>query len=166
MKGLAPSPRMAMPRAPRWFIACAPYTIAPNNCLHRDRTLAGCVMLVQTSAGRSGAAHVIVVGNEKGGTGKSTIAMHLAVALLNSGQRVATMVFDPQKKISTLYAENRRSWSERRCIRLKIPDHFCVARGSTQKLDENEAIEFAGLIKSIAASELSHDFIVIDLPGT
>ena len=123
-------------------------------------------MLVQTSAGRSGAAHVIVVGNEKGGTGKSTIAMHLVVALLNSGQRVATIDLDSRQKSLTHYVENRRSWSERRCIRLKIPDHFCVARGSTQKLNENEAIEFTGLIKSIAASELSHDFIVIDLPGT
>jgi tetraacyldisaccharide-1-P 4'-kinase len=35
--------------------------------------------------------HVIVVGNEKGGSGKTTIAMHVAVALLKEGQRVGTI---------------------------------------------------------------------------
>ena len=34
---------------------------------------------------------VIVVANEKGGSGKSTVAMHVAVALIKSGQRVATI---------------------------------------------------------------------------
>ena len=37
------------------------------------------------------AAHVIVLGNEKGGSGKSTTAMHLAIALLKAGQCVATI---------------------------------------------------------------------------
>jgi chromosome partitioning protein len=33
------------------------------------------------------APHLIVVGNEKGGSGKTTIAMHVAVALLKEGRR-------------------------------------------------------------------------------
>ena len=44
--------------------------------------------------------------------------------------------------------------------------HFCVARGSTLKLDENEAIEFAGFAEAVSAVEQSHDFVVIDTPGT
>ena len=39
-------------------------------------------------------AHVIVLGNEKGGSGKSTTAMHVAVALMQAGQRVATIDLD------------------------------------------------------------------------
>ena len=50
-------------------------------------------MLVQTSQGQSGSAHVVVLGNEKGGSGKSTTALHVAVALLKVGQRVATNRF-------------------------------------------------------------------------
>jgi chromosome partitioning protein len=123
-------------------------------------------MLVQASAKRQAVAHVIVVGNEKGGTGKSTIAMHLAVALMNCGQRVATIDLDSRQKSLTHYIENRHAWAKRSGIRLKIPDHCCVARGSTRRPEENETIEFTGLVDSIATSEQSHDFIVIDLPGT
>ena len=32
-------------------------------------------------------AHVIVISNEKGGTGKSTISMHLAIKLMQEGFR-------------------------------------------------------------------------------
>jgi chromosome partitioning protein len=121
-------------------------------------------MLVQASARRS--AHVIVVGNEKGGTGKSTIAMHLAVALMNFGQRVATIDLDSRQKSLTHYVENRRAWATRCSDGLKVPEHFWVARGSTQKLDENEAIEFTGLVDAVAASEHATDFVVIDTAGT
>ena len=70
-------------------------------------------MLVQLSARRTVSAHVIVVGNEKGGTGKSTLAMHLSVALMNFGQRVATIDLDSRQKTFTHYVENRRSWAKR-----------------------------------------------------
>src|SRR5438105_13279570 len=123
-------------------------------------------MSMQASARRSSSAHVIVVGNEKGGTGKSTVAMHLAIALLNLGQRVATIDLDSRQRSLTHYIENRRAWADRCNIHLKIPERFCVARGSTGKLEENEAIEFTGLVDAIAASECSKNFIVIDLPGT
>jgi len=125
-------------------------------------------MLVQASARRSASAHVIVVGNEKGGTGKSTIAMHLAVALMNFGQRVATIDLDSRQKSLTHYVENRRAWANR-CNNglngLKVPEHFCVARGSTRKVEENEAIEFTGLVDAIAAAERAQDFVVIDTAG-
>src|SRR5215468_4435232 len=122
-------------------------------------------MLMQTIASRSSSAHVIVVGNEKGGTGKSTIAMHLAVALMNFGQRVATIDLDSRQKSLTHYVENRRAWANRCNNGLKVPEHFCVARGSTRKVEENEAIEFTGLVDAIAAAERAQDFVVIDTAG-
>ena len=48
-------------------------------------------------------AYVVVVGNEKGGSGKSTIAIHLAVALMKAGQRVATIDIDSRQKSFTHY---------------------------------------------------------------
>jgi len=123
-------------------------------------------MLVQVSARRAVSAHVIVVGNEKGGTGKSTLAMHLSVALMNFGQRVATIDLDSRQKTFTHYVENRHAWAKRCGGRLKVPTHFCVSSGSTRKLDENEAIEFTRFADALASIERAYDFLVIDTPGT
>src|SRR5436853_7490472 len=101
-------------------------------------------MSIEPNAQRPMAAHVVVLGNEKGGSGKSTTAMHVAVALVNVGQRVATIDLDSRQKSFTHYIENRRAWAKRAGVGLKVPVHFCIARGSMLKLDENEAIEFAG----------------------
>jgi chromosome partitioning protein len=111
-------------------------------------------------------AHVVVVGNEKGGSGKSTTAIHVAVALLNVGQRVATIDLDSRQKSFTHCVENRRAWARRARIDLKVPAHFCVARGTTLRLDENEAIEFNGFAEAVSSVEHSHDFLVVDTPGT
>jgi hypothetical protein len=59
------------------------------------------------------AAHVVVLGNEKGGSGKSTLAMHVAAALMDVGQRVATIDLDSRQKSFTRYVEFRRDWAKR-----------------------------------------------------
>jgi chromosome partitioning protein len=118
------------------------------------------------SIGRAKSAHVIVLGNEKGGSGKSTTALHIAVALMKRGQRVATIDLDSRQKSFTHYIENRRDWAKRANIKLEVPSHYCIARGTSIKLDENEAIEFAGFAEAVTMVEQSHDFIVVDTPGT
>jgi chromosome partitioning protein len=125
-----------------------------------------------TDAGRSTAAptglrsaHIIVVGNEKGGSGKSTVAIHVAVALLKAGQRVATLDLDSRQQSLTHYIERRRTWSNAARLRLELPQHYHVVRGDGIRRDENEAVEFAGFAEAIAAVEQTHDFVVIDTPG-
>src|SRR5213592_1832662 len=98
-------------------------------------------MLLQTSQGQSGSAHVVVLGNEKGGSGKSTTALHIAVALLKAGQRVATIDLDSRQKSFTHYIENRAAWSQRAGAKLEMPTHYCIARGESASLDANEAQE-------------------------
>src|SRR5262245_54006639 len=120
----------------------------------------------EETAQRPASAHVVVLGNEKGGSGKSTTAMHVAVALLSVGQRVATIDLDSRQKSFTHYIEHRRAWARRAGLDRKVPVHFCVARGSTLQLDENEAIEFEGFAEAVSAVERSHDFVVVDTPGT
>jgi len=115
---------------------------------------------------RKVSAHVIVVGNEKGGTGKSTLAMHLSVALMNRGQRVATIDLDSRQKSLTHYVENRATWARRCGGFLRITTHFCVAAAARGRLDENEATEFARFAEAIAAAEQNYDFMVVDTPGT
>src|SRR5207248_9760346 len=90
--------------------------------------LRGWVMLLQATVGVPRSAHVIVLGNEKGGSGKSTTGMHIAVALLKAGQRVATIDLDSRQKTFTHYVENRRNWSARTKVPLEVPAHYTVAR--------------------------------------
>ncbi len=111
-----------------------------------------------------GLPHVIVVGNEKGGSGKTTLAMHIAVALMKSGQRLATIDLDSRQRTLTHYIENRRAWARRCHVDLELPTHFTIAYAEGARVEENEAAEFAGFDKAVAAIEHCHDFVVIDTP--
>jgi chromosome partitioning protein len=122
-------------------------------------------MLVQASLGPPQSAHVIVLGNEKGGTGKSTLAMHISVALLKAGQRLATIDLDSRQKSFSRYIENRRAWIERAGIELELPTHYQIARADGARLEDNEATEFARFAEAVKAVEHSHDFVVIDTPA-
>ena len=107
-------------------------------------------------------AHVVVLGNEKGGSGKSTTAIHLAVALMQLGQRVATIDLDSRQRSLTRYVDHRRAWARRAGKDLLLPTHHCVAGGNVGTPAENEASELAAVIESV---DHSHDFVVIDTPG-
>ena len=108
--------------------------------------------------------HVIVVGNEKGGSGKTTIAMHIVVALMKAGQRVATIDLDSRQRSLTHYIESRRGWGRRSQGDLELPTHFCIARAESARVDKNETVELADFERAIAAVQDRHDFIVIDTP--
>jgi chromosome partitioning protein len=100
-------------------------------------------------------AHVIVLANEKGGTGKSTTAVHIGVALALAGQRVAMIDLDYRQRTSTRYLENRWHHAQRHNLTLSAPDVVVVADGP------NAEAELA--LRFQQASVL--DFIVVDSPG-
>lgn len=122
-------------------------------------------MLLQANPG-SRSAHVVVLGNEKGGSGKSTTALHVAVALMKAGQRVATIDLDCRQQSFTRYIENRKAWARRSNIDLEIPDHRRIESGSSMQIGDNELSEFAQFSDAVNAAESTHDFIVIDTPGS
>src|SRR3954468_18482979 len=122
-------------------------------------------MLVQTTPRQSGTAHVVVLGNEKGGSGKSTTALHIAVALLKAGQRVATIDLDCRQQSFTRYITNRSSWARRTGLKLELPTHYCIKLGETMQIADNENTEFQQFMEAVTAVEHAFDFIVIDTPG-
>ena len=101
------------------------------------------------------APHRIVFANEKGGTGKSTTAVHVAIALAYQGARVAAIDLDPRQRTLYRYLENRAETIKRRANDLPQAD-FAVFNGSTT--DELDAL----------AEELGagHDFLIFDTPGS
>ena len=111
-------------------------------------------------------AHVIVVGNEKGGAGKSTLSIHLSVALLKAGRRVATIDLDTRQRTLTRFFENRRSWAQSASWPIELPFHCALERGESRDLRQNEAKEFALFADAIGAVEHDYEFVVIDTPAS
>jgi chromosome partitioning protein len=111
---------------------------------------------------RPASAHVIVLGSHKDGVGKSTIAMHVAIALINCGQRVATIDLDAQHKTLTQYIAHRRAAG---LGELRRPTHL-VSTGGSRLLVEDEAIEFFSIVDAIASTGATHDVIVVDTPAS
>jgi len=125
-------------------------------------------MLVQTSQGQSGSAHVVVLGNEKGGSGKSTTALHIAVALMKAGQRVAHHRSRlPAAELHPLHQQPQRLGAPRPVSRSNMPVHCCIRLGETMQIAENENSEFPAIHGcGLALSNGRSTFIVIDTPGT
>ncbi len=123
-------------------------------------------MLHGTPLALRGVPYVIVVGNEKGGSGKTTIAMHIAVALMKAGQRVGTIDLDSNQKSLTRYIENRRIWANYWRIELELPSHCYLPRAESAKLDENETEELASFETAMSNLGRSVDFLVIDTPAS
>ncbi len=110
-------------------------------------------------------AHVIVFGNEKGGTGKSTTCMHVLTSLLKAGQNVASIDLDSRQGTLTNYIANRKSWSARTGLELEVPRHFSVYRGQSDTVAGQEESEFSSFAEAIGEVEQNYDFVVIDTPA-
>ena len=111
-------------------------------------------------------SHVIVVGNEKGGTGKSTLSIHLSVALMKAGFRVATIDLDTRQQTLTRFFENRRSWASTAPWDVELPFHFALERGNSESIRDNETHEFAAFADAIGQVEHAYEFVVIDTPAS
>ncbi len=102
-------------------------------------------------------ARVIVLGNEKGGTGKSTTAMHLIVSLLYDGRTVGSIDIDARQGTLTRYIENRNVYAAKHGLDLPSPDHHSVMMG------ENALRSFEAILHRL--SETCDD-IVVDAGGS
>ncbi|MCZ8312922.1 MAG: AAA family ATPase [Magnetospirillum sp.] len=110
-------------------------------------------------------ARILVLGNEKGGSGKSTVAMHLTVGLLRAGLRVGTIDVDSRQATLTRYLENRNQSMERLKLPLPMSEHRLVPR-SAQLGEAGIADETARLEAAIAELSATCQTIVIDTPGS
>lgn len=96
--------------------------------------------------------HVIVLGNEKGGCGKSTTAVHIALALASAGVSVRVADLDFRQKTTARYLENRAAWAARHGHALIVPPVSVIGEDGGETL--------AGLLSGEEAQVL-----VIDTPG-
>lgn len=111
-------------------------------------------------------AHIIVVGNEKGGSGKSTTAMHLATALVRMGHEVGALDLDLRQKSLGRYIENRTSYIERHEVTLPTPTYTELPNVPKESLGPGENVYDRRLSAAVTKMEGHFDFILIDCPGS
>jgi chromosome partitioning protein len=108
---------------------------------------------------------VIVVGNEKGGAGKSTIAVHLATALLYGGAKVALLDLDLRQCTSMRFFENRDAWVAGNNVTLPVPLQFRLSDDDVALAAAPEAEQVAKFEAAFLAAREAADFVLIDTPG-
>jgi chromosome partitioning protein len=111
-------------------------------------------------------AYVIVLGNEKGGSGKTTTGMHLIISLLRLGFNVGSMDIDSRQRSLSRYLENRRQTMLKEGVDLPQPQHVIIQRSPfniVQDAEEDERDRFTKALEKLASV---NDFIVIDSPGS
>lgn len=99
-------------------------------------------------------AHIIVVGNEKGGSGKSTTSMHVATALARMGHRVGGLDLDVRQRSFGRYLENRIAFMKRSDVDLPTPILAQLGEGNDP------------LTPALTELESQCDFILLDCPGS
>ena len=99
-------------------------------------------------------AHRIIFANEKGGSGKSTSAVHTAVALAAKGHKVAALDLDTRQRTLGRYLDNRAALIARDGLSLPMPvyDTFDSAKG-------------ASIVERMKALAEGADFLIVDTPG-
>lgn len=105
-------------------------------------------------------SHIIVISNEKGGTGKSTLSMHLAVLLLNEGFSVATIDVDGRQGTLSKYIENRKRYIHKNELSLPMPEHVSFS------IDNDASENMKKLEQTIEKLSEKFDAIIIDTPGS
>lgn len=108
---------------------------------------------------------IVVLGNEKGGSGKSTTAMHLAIALLYEGFRVGTVDLDARQGTLTRYFANRFKYIANSQLDIPSPLHLSIEKSSADT-DEVRTSEDSSFL-TMALDELLPitDYVIVDTPG-
>lgn len=105
--------------------------------------------------------HVIVVGNEKGGSGKSTVAMHLIIGLLRAGLKVSSIDLDARQSTLSSYINHRTLYNEANGVQLPMPVHHVALHETGDEATDKET-----LTRLMEKMKAESDVVVLDTPGS
>ncbi|MDI7774210.1 division plane positioning ATPase MipZ [Asticcacaulis sp. EMRT-3] len=110
-------------------------------------------------------ARILVFGNEKGGAGKSTVAMHVAVHLLHQGKRVAFIDLDLRQRSLARFFSNRARWAaaNEKTLLQAFEPFLADKPASLLTAPENEAK--AAFDRALDQALDAADYVIIDTPG-
>ena len=113
-----------------------------------------------------GQASVIVVGNEKGGAGKSTIAIHTATALMHGGAKVAVLDLDLRQQTLGRFLANRRAWLDANGVTAPMPIEHPLSSDGTVLAKASDEETLARFEEAFAHVSEAAEFVLIDTPGS
>jgi chromosome partitioning protein len=110
-------------------------------------------------------AQVIVVGNEKGGAGKSTIALHLTTSLMGDGASVAVIDLDLRQQSLGRFLANRRAWLAHAGLEAAMPLEYRLGENNAYFATADAQEGLTRFETALAEAKASAEFVVIDTPG-
>ena len=110
-------------------------------------------------------AYIIVFGNEKGGSGKSTTAMHVLTALLRSGFKVGALDLDLRQQTLNRYIENRQEYVRKNGTPLPMPTPGRMKTGEELGIPNEEEAKLQAFQQAILQLDEDNDFIAVDCAG-
>lgn len=108
--------------------------------------------------------YIFVIGNEKGGAGKTTCSMHLIAGLLDKGYNVLSIDADVRQQSLTTYINNRTQYNQTAQIPVLLPVHYTL-----EEVTNNDTAERAKLEEQLLQNIINsgdYDYVVIDTPGS
>ena len=115
---------------------------------------------------KSKPAKIVVIGNEKGGSGKSTTAMHMIVAFSQQGRKVASIDVDSRQGTLSRYISNRERFLRVSGKEMVMPDHYRLDEPSETATQAERESELRKLRLLIEGALVNHDLVIIDTPGS
>lgn len=110
---------------------------------------------------------IFVIGNEKGGAGKTTCSMHLIIGLLDKGYKIASIDTDSRQHSLTTYINNRKAYNKKNPEnKVDMPLHFHLKEVISDSIPEKEKQEKIQFEQVFNMAKNHADFIVIDTPGS
>jgi chromosome partitioning protein len=111
--------------------------------------------------------HIYVIGNEKGGAGKTTCAMHLISGLLDLGHKVASIDADSRQHSLTNYINNREAYNTKnQGQQVPISLHFHLTESNERDLETKQEDEKVRFNQALEQAKSYADYIVVDTPGS
>ena len=111
-------------------------------------------------------AHVVVFGNEKGGSGKSTTAMHVLTALARQGKRLGAIDLDLRQQSFFRYIENRSAHAARENVDLSLPTTRQLVMSKNPYREDARREDEEAFGQALEELQADADFVLIDCPGT